>query len=59
MKDDLDIVDQDKFHALLNGRDSESGENERLPSMSLAERTSFFIINAVLMSVCYCIKEAE
>ena len=54
MTQDVDLIDTDKFNSLINAGDLDPNQTTSRLTMSLAERTSFFIINAVLMSVCHC-----
>ena len=63
MSGEVELVDTDKFKSLINagGDDAIPDPNQSTSrmTMSIAEKTSFFIINAVLMSVCHCMQVAE
>lgn len=56
MSNDIDLIDDDKFNSMINIGDMDAFQTTSRLTMSLAERTNFFIINAVLMSVCHCIQ---
>lgn len=60
----MELVDFDKFNSLINAAPGEEvapdpNQSTSRMTMSIAEKTSFFIINAVLMSVCHCMQKAE
>ena len=60
MSCDVDVIDTEKFKSLIKGGDDmDPNQTTSRLTMSLAERTSFFIINAVLMSICHCMQKAE
>ncbi|CDW90060.1 UNKNOWN [Stylonychia lemnae] len=53
MKDDLDVEDESQFQRLVNDGDQQFTRTTRM-TMSLEQKTNFFIINTVLMSVTQC-----
>jgi hypothetical protein len=54
MSNEVELIDTDKFNSLINAGEMDPNQTTSRLTMSLAERTSFFIINAVLMSICHC-----
>lgn len=56
LRSEMDIVDKDKFENLVTDY---ANFNEQFAHMSIKQKTSYFIINTVLMSICHCIIHAN